>query len=107
MNFHIIKLDKRHTGHSNFKYAIGSGKGRFLKQHNFCEIREWCWTTYGPSKEIDEWLEDLKYHQPWQQTYYGPITHHNEFWAWQKESYQRRIFLRTDKELAYFKLRFN
>lgn len=108
MNFHYYKLDKRHTGHSDFKYAIGSGSGKIFKQNSFCEIREWCWTTYGPSKEINEWVEDLKYSplSQWQLISYGPITHHNEFWAWQNNFYNRRIFLRTDKELALFKLRF-
>jgi len=97
--YYITKTDKRFSAYPHFKYCITSISGR----SSYFELREWLWQAYGPSKELNEWTDDLdsgKFHM------YGPITHHNERWCWNNDTYNRRIFLLGDEELVMFKLRF-
>jgi hypothetical protein len=97
--FKINKTDKRYAAHPHFKYSIISTGDR----SGFFELREWLWQTYGPSKELNEWTDDLSKHN---YAFYGPITHHNKNWCWHTDTYNRRIFLLGDEELVMFKLRF-
>jgi len=66
----------------------------------FYEWRNWCWQTWGPSKELQHWLEDLR--NPNQLA-----VSHNEQWCWQNDEYATRIYLRTDKELSIFLLKWS
>lgn len=84
----IGKLDRRHNGHLQFKYYA-----RFLtiSMDQFCEVRNWCWQTWGPSAELDtirylEYGKDLK-------------------WAWICDQYNVKIYLATDKEYQWFTLK--
>lgn len=100
-NFKIIKLDKRFKGNGHFKYGATTNF-----EHIFCEMREWCWTTFGPSKEIGYWLDDTDF-----RIHYMPkpktVVHHNEHWSWHSDDLSfNKIFLRSEKELVLFKLRF-
>lgn len=80
----IIKLDHRHNGHTQFKYAIAPDKFT-----NFVEWRVWAWETYGPSCE-------LMYVD-------GPNIPQ---WAWHSsEDGKMRLFFKSDEELALFQLR--
>ena len=99
MTYITGKTDKRFHAYPYFKYAIST----FRNRGGFFILREWLWQTYGPSKELHEWTDDLNCSSYLQ---YGPITHHNEKWCWTCDSYSRRIFLLGDAELALFKLRF-
>lgn len=102
------KLDKRNTGHGYWKYYVNrsfyySGNIVSLYQANqlFYSWREWCWSTWGPSKELDAWLEDYR-HFPSDNT-----VSHNEQWCFQHNQFATRIYLRTDKELSMFLLRWS
>lgn len=50
-------------------------------------VRNWMWTTYGPSAEMG-------------------YTTKNLVWAWDTEHGNRRIYLKSDAELTLFKLKF-
>jgi hypothetical protein len=91
------KLDARFKGYSDWKYVISPKRGQTMvsRRQDFLRIREWCWNTWGPSKEIDFWLDDKKVAEALGQ---------NAHWAWQNDLYNARIYLRTDKELAQFYL---
>lgn len=90
------RLDRRHSGFHAWKYFI-----KFpydcdkTHRHNFFTVREWCWSLWGPSKELDEWLQDTNNLNACSQ---------NEFWCWQNDRYNTRIYLRTDKELSQLAL---
>lgn len=100
------KLDKRNTGHNHWGYYINRPKRHYnstftlhQSQQVFFNWREWCWSTWGPSKELVDWLEDRR-----QTT--EPVSH-NEHWCFQNDQYATRIYLRTDKELSLFLLRWS
>lgn len=93
----LEKLDRRHTGHSLFKfraYIIGRHDG-----NKFAEIRNALWEAYGPSSERDlnGWC--------------GPNgTQINPHWAWHIEttsagSFHYYLYLTSDEEASFFKLK--
>jgi hypothetical protein len=83
----IIRLDRRYTGANEFKYCI-----EFAHPHKdgdeFCEVREWCWQTWGPGRE-------LKFLHPYREY----------IWAFFTDTNRTRIYLNGDKELEWYKLR--
>jgi hypothetical protein len=91
----VKKLDKRNKGCDQFKYYIRTNG--LTGPQVFHEIREWCWQTWGSSKEIFEWLND--------QNRLTPVSCQNAHWTWQNDDYYRRIYLRTDQEYTMFNLR--
>lgn len=95
----IKKLDKRNKGHEHFKYFVRTS---ILKGPNYHEIREWCWQTWGSSKELIDWVNDdalSKGVDP------KPLFCQNQHWTWQNDEYYRRIYLKGDAELMMFKLK--
>lgn len=102
-------LDRRHTGFGCFRYFIQRPKRlnlgspsvytRYESVQLFNEWREWCWTTWGASKELHEWLEDLRFSSP-------PRAAHNPHWCWSHETLgDSRIYLIGDAELTLFTLK--
>lgn len=101
------KLDRRNTGYGNWTYYLNKPRmgnsiifGLQESYQKFYEWRNWCWQTWGPSKELQHWLEDLR--NPNQLA-----VSHNEQWCWQNDEYATRIYLRTDKELSIFLLKWS
>lgn len=103
----FTKLDRRHNGFHYWKYYVNrpnTDYGKMLtlygSQSIFFQWREWCWAQWGPSKELDDWLEDLR--NPHLADQY---ISHNEHWCFQHNQYSTRIYLRDDKELSTFLLK--
>ena len=103
MKFTIKRTDKRHTGNQSWQYLViveklpstlyggptMTQKAKFLN-----ELREWCWQTYGPSCELELWLalpEDS--------------VSKNEHWCWHTNYNNYKIYLRTEKEANWFKIK--
>lgn len=110
MKLVIKKLDGRNTGHTYFKYSVQVYSDYLLFKNRavdnyFFEMREWCWQTWGSSKELDEWLSD----KPFTTTnIIVPVEPkcQNVHWCWKNESNSKnRIYLRDDAELVMLKLR--
>jgi len=97
MKFKKHQLDRRHNGYHHWKYfiAIRYEKDMYQLRQDFFTVRDWCWTTWGTSKEINEWMMDNKQLDAVSQ---------NPHWCWQNDRYHMRIYLRTDKELSQFAL---
>lgn len=95
MTIKVKKLDKRNTGYGKFKYAVNSTS---LYAKEFYEIRAWMWDTWGASKELKDWMLDFRIS-------IDAVGCQNEHWCWQNDEYNRRLYLRTDKELVLFRLR--
>ena len=95
MTIKVKKLDKRNTGYGKFKYAVTSTS---LYAKEFYEIRAWMWDTWCASKELKDWMLDYR-------IALADVGCQNEHWCWQSDEYNRRLFLRTDKELVLFRLR--
>ena len=84
----LKKLDRRFAGGANFGYCL-----EFVHPHkdghDFCTIREWCWQVFGPGRE-------LKFLNP-KQKY---------TWAFLTDNHRTRIYLYSDAELNWYKLKF-
>lgn len=98
----IKKLDKRNKGHEYFKYYIKTTYPISPKDPNYHELRSWMWKTWGPSKELVEWLDDDNEKH---RTTPKPLFCQNEHWCWQNDEYYSRLYLRGDAELVVFKLK--
>lgn len=97
----ITKLDRRHAGFNHWKYHISMPyHGQIIvNKMKFLEMRVWCWDTWGPSKELDEYTaSDI----------FDGINCSNEYWCWLSDKHgRRRIYLRDDPELEVFVLRWS
>lgn len=95
----INYTDGRFKGFRKFRYYIDFSKSRhFVDGPSFWEVREWCWQTYGPSKEIDSILDDYKYQQ------FDKVSHSKK-WCWQSDNYTQRLYLAGPKEADWFTLK--
>lgn len=102
----FTKLDRRNTGFGYWEYYINRPKRAFNSnlslyecQQTFFSWREWCWQTWGPSKELDDWLEDIRQNKD--------AVSHNEYWCFQNRDYSTRIYLKSNKELSLFLLKWS
>lgn len=92
--FIIKKMDRRNIGHQFFNYSVS----RFAFSNQlFYEMRNWCWQTWGPSKEMKDWVCDFYKTEA--------LVAQNTQWSWQNDEYYRRIYLASEQELVLFKLR--
>lgn len=102
MKVAIKKTDKRMTGNDTWQYVAQAEREHFTGYKGIAErvvtlnsIREWCWTTYGPSCELTNWLSIRS----------NGLVVPNEHWCWHTEYDNFKIYLRTDKEANWFKLK--
>ena len=105
----VTKTNGKYNCYPEFKYAMSvdyskrapsRNEGILLKQEWFT-VREWCWETWGASKELEDWLIDS--HLAINEM--DKLVGHNAHWCWQNNNYSTKIYLATDKELNWFKLR--
>lgn len=108
--YKIIKVDKRYRGAELFKYIV---EPKYITnvtnsyrtyRNTFYEIRNWCWEIWGPSKELDLYLEDNV------TSTHGNdlVLNQNQHWSWERTmKYKLRLYLKDDKELVLFKLRWS
>lgn len=98
------KIDKRHTAYSYFnfyaEYVFDPWNSKYAGFQQFFIIREWCWQTWGPSKEIQNWIDDEN--NRLYNKHYGELHSQNEYWSWGNEEYKPRIYFRTEKELSLY-----
>lgn len=121
MKYSLKKLDGRFSHHKRFQYYVGFGESMYdgLGPENYNQGLKWCMETYGWSAEIRE-SEDIRkwYHHS------VPFIRHNSaltvqsvstknlpncynsFWSWSNSMSRLRIYLASDKELAFFQLNF-
>ena len=91
----IKKTDRRFKGFPAFKYCLD------LKRYgdkNFFQVREWCWQTFGASKEIEALQEDWRHRE-------FESNSHNPEWCWHYDSWTKRIYFASDKEANWFTLK--
>jgi hypothetical protein len=99
MTFKITKLDRRYNGNKWFKYVAEVGynysRNRDDRIGHFKKAREWLWSTFGPSCELN----------------YVTIVPNTdgsvvkESWAWESDFGRERLYLRSDQELELFTLK--
>ncbi len=103
MKLTIKKTDKRHTGNAEWKYVaiiervptVNFGQASTVqRQQHINEIREWCWATMGPSCELEFWMCIPE----------GGFGK-NKRWCWHTNFNNYKIYLRTDADVNWFKLK--
>lgn len=101
MKIEVKRTDKRHTGSDRFKYYVKikytEWEERKLQMEKFFELRQWCWETWGPSREVTAyndiegaWTEDQ-----------------NHAWSWVNDEHRARLYLCGKEEAAHFTLRWS
>lgn len=100
----FINLDGRYSGYRYFDHLaeITMSPGYNYKKVDrliyFNEVRDWCNATWGTSMERDEYIMLRQLPQP--------IGYKlNPHWAYHVKAYELRIYLATDKELAWLDMR--
>lgn len=83
----IVKLDKRHKGHTWFKYAVEYTHSKDITK--FVEHRAWAWTTFGSSCELKFWEKAGKA---------------GDRWCWCADEWNTRIYLFSEAELNWLKM---
>ncbi len=110
----IKKTDSRYTGHQCFEYVININPNRdhihwpfnkpdfkiMIAVSEFLLLRDWCIKTWGMSCERDYYLMYQDYNDP-----DAPQNPTNPHWAWHSEDRQLKIYLASDHELEWFKLK--
>ena len=117
MKYKIHRLDKRFSYCDHFQYYIGfTGKMRNEQgPFFFNQAQEWFTGTYGWSAEIRQWGDMLEFVSTNQllnrrgfPTPNSVINHRpdacNPHWSWTNGYDDLRIYVATDKELAFFRL---
>ena len=104
MNITVRKTDKRFTGSDILHYVVDIKHGSFPVIYNkfstgqqlkkFQDVRNWCIETWGMSCEREHYLHLL-----------ADDVEVNTHWCWHSEFYDIKIYLRTDKEANWFKLK--
>ncbi len=99
MQIKVKKTDKRHTGYLAFKYYVEIKTKEWgeynLVMEKFFEIRQWCWETWGPSREVDQYTN---IEGAW-------TADQNLSWSWINDQHRARIYLGTKDEAAFFTLK--
>ena len=101
MKIKVKKTDKPHTGYGSFKYYVDI-KPMHWSNHTgvkekFFELRLWCWDTWGPSRELDHFVNTAGE---------KPIDQ-NSKWTWINDQYRTRLYLGSQDEAAYFTLKWS
>ena len=97
----INKLDKRYTGYQYFTYSViavwnPNWRDAADRVATFCEMRTWCWETFGPSCELSEFMKLANRED-------GV----NPRWCWvhKYESTPARILINSEEDKNWFVLR--
>ena len=107
--FKVTVTDKRHKANPHFKWMIEHPIAHAITQSNsdaiikFADIRQWCTNTWGTGVEIDMW-KFLNTRQ------IGEIYFHNNHWCYDVNTTntpQMKLYLKTDAELAFYKLKWS
>jgi len=98
MKIKIKRTDKRHTAYDRFKYYVEVKNDvwpdRVAVHEKFFELRLWCWETWGPSREVDQYSLDFE-----------NTFDKNSHWGWLNDQYRARLYLGNDADAAFFTLK--
>jgi hypothetical protein len=90
MTYKVTKLTRQYNGHGHFKWLIQpTAWNNQITQPQLVTWREWCWTTWGPARELLWSISETS----------------DTVWAWDTEYDHKRIYLKTDVELTMFQLK--
>lgn len=102
----LVKLDKRYAGYPTWAYFV---EKPYTVTYNysapvnvnnpkelFLQWRTWCWETWGPSKELQEY----DYHD-----LFDGLNCSNAHWCWLHDVHRPpRLYFKTDADASAFAL---
>lgn len=112
MEYKIRKLDGRYTYREYFTYCIVFWP-RMGPEHKgilwYNDVKRWFEQTYGPTSEIREWREMLRYHHAFGSYLDNTVLpdHVNFNWSYTNGYEDLRIYVKGKKELELFKLKYS
>jgi len=90
MIYKVKKITGQYNGHGHFKYLIQPKIFHSIDNRNsIAEWREWCWATWGPSREL----------------LWAIASTPDVVWSWDTDHDNKRIYLKSDAELLLFQLK--
>ena len=96
----LTKLDKRYAGYGEWSYFINFEN---YNKEEFFSLRTWCWDTWGPSRELSEYVNALERLSP-----INLPSDINPCWTWVNDMInghnRRRIYLKSKDEAMLFEL---
>lgn len=117
MKYQIHVLDGRHSYHQKFDYYVGFAASMNQDQGplQFAQVQKWCMDTWGWSAEVKQWRDILSWFSTQSRIMGKQFTTREEWqnylpdccnphWSWSNGYDDLRIYLRSSKELAFFKL---
>ena len=101
MKYEIVELDRRHSYHKIYKYSIEFSKGSWVGTGalDFDRARRWFNENFGWSQEVD-----VQYWMAGQAQETHQANGINFHWAFTTQYKNYRIYISSDKELAWFQL---
>jgi hypothetical protein len=105
MQYQVTKLDRRYSNFGSFRYMLEFSKStqKGTGVLDFDRARRWMNRTWG-------WSQDVQTRQSLIQRLADPTNHTvkeediNRHWSYSVEYRDYRIYLKNDKELAFFQL---
>ena len=110
MNYKVTKLDRRHNGYNIMKYIVevdwNLGESKDDRIQFFKDTRAWLWENYGPGTELK--FVTLTFDKSPNVLICpdDPSIRSVERWAWDTEFGHQRLYLKSDAEMTFFKLKF-
>ena len=109
MKYKIRKLDGRYSYRDWFKYCLIFSPTMYSNDKGvlwFNDTKVWFENIYGSSAEIKEWHAMLKYHHTFENFVEGSTLapHVNFHWSYTNGYNDLRIYIKSEKELGFFKL---
>jgi hypothetical protein len=98
----VKKLDKRYPSKKHFDFVITPhvttdtyllGIWQSERYRIYQELRNWCWKTWGSSCEYQLWK-------------FVPEENRSSQWAWDTHENRLRIYIASEKELAWLRIKF-
>jgi len=120
MKYSVQKLDGRFSHANRFQYFVGFSNSMHVNQgpESYNQALKWFTDTYGWSAEVHEsqniyqWYTQsvpfIKIHSAVRQPHISEQLPqcYNTYWSWSNHMSTLRIYVATDKELAFFQLNF-
>ena len=110
MKYRIRRLDGRYSYKEFFQYCIifnnvMAPKYKDIESFNNC--LQWFTKTYGPSTEIRQWRNIHRYYYTMGISFLDDTiipAYVNRNWSWTNGYEDLRIYVKSNKELGFFKL---
>ena len=105
MHYEVTKLDKRHSWHAQFEYMLEFSKSTWKGTGvlDFDRARRWMNKTWGWSQDVETRLALLNRKRELRNTVVKDEDI-NLHWSYSVQYNDYRIYLFSEKELAFFQL---